>query len=74
MVRLADLPDYEQAHLLGKNLPHLGPAQWMHISKPLHEIRIALVTTAGIHFRGDPSFQFAEKYFVYSSLLKCSSF
>ena len=63
MVRLADLPDYEQAHLLEKSLPPLGPAQWMNISKPLREMRIALVTTAGIHFRGDPSFEFADATF-----------
>ena len=63
MVRLADLPDYEQAHLLEKSLPPLGPAQWMHISKPLREMRIALVTTAGMHFRGDPSFEFADATF-----------
>ena len=37
--------------------------QWKNISKPLREMRIALVTTAGIHFRGDPSFEFADATF-----------
>ena len=50
MVRLADLPDYEREHLLAKNMPPLGPATWVASEKPLAELRIALVTTAGLHF------------------------
>ena len=63
MVRLADLPDYERAHLLAKNLPPLGPAAWVAQSKPLAALRIALVTTAGLHFRDEPAFAFADASF-----------
>ena len=60
MVRLADLPDYEREHLLAKNMPPLGPAAWVASEKPLAELRIALVTTAGLHFRNDPEFKFVD--------------
>ncbi len=63
MVRLSDLPDYERAHLLAKNLPPLGPPVWVPPSKELAELRIALITTAGLHFRDDPAFQFADSTF-----------
>ena len=63
MVRLADLPDYEREHLLAKNMPPLGPASWVANEKPLAELRIALVTTAGLHFRNDPAFKFADATF-----------
>ena len=63
MVRLADLPDYEREHLLAKNMPPLGPAAWVASEKPLAELRIALVTTAGLHFRNDPAFKFADATF-----------
>ena len=63
MVRLSDLPDYEREHLLHKNLPPLGPTPWVAASKPLEETRIALITTAGLHFRDDPSFDFADATF-----------
>ena len=60
MVRLTDLPDYERQHLLDKCQPPLGPPAWVANSKPLNEKRIALVTTAGLHFRGDDAFEFAD--------------
>lgn len=63
MVKLADLPDYEREHLLSKNLPPLGPAVWTKPSKPVNEMRFALVTTAGLHFRADPAFEFADATF-----------
>lgn len=63
MVRLADLPDYEREHLLAKNLPPLGPPVWVAPAKPLNELRMALITTAGLHFRGDDAFQFADATF-----------
>ena len=46
MVRLTDVPEYERDHLLGKNLPPLGPACWTSPEKPLSQIRVALITTA----------------------------
>jgi D-proline reductase (dithiol) PrdB len=63
MVRLSDLPDYEQAHLLHKNMQPLGPTPWVPRSKPLSEMRFALITTAGLHFRDDPAFEFADATF-----------
>jgi len=67
MVRLRDLPEYEREHLLGKNLAPLGPTPWVAAGRPLAERRIALVTTAGLHFRGDTAFDFAVSY---ASLLR----
>jgi D-proline reductase (dithiol) PrdB len=63
MVRLNDLPDYERAHLLAKNLPPLGPPACVPPTKEIAELRIALITTAGLHFRDDPSFEFADATF-----------
>ena len=63
MVRLADLPDYEREHLLSKNQPPLGPPAWTTLSKTISELRIALITTAGLHFRDDPNFDFADSTF-----------
>ena len=60
MVRLSDLPEDEQAHLLSKSEPPLGPPVWTAPSRPLNELRIALVTTAGLHFRNDTAFDFAD--------------
>jgi D-proline reductase (dithiol) PrdB len=63
MVRLADLPDYERQHLLDKCQPPLGPPAWVKNSQPLSEKRIALITTAGLHFRDDEAFEFADAGF-----------
>ena len=63
MVRLADLPEYEREHLLAKNMPPLGPLPWMQVDKPLSEMRVALITTAGLHFRDAPAFEFADATF-----------
>ena len=63
MVRIADLPDYEREHLLGKNLPPLGPDVWFRSARPLSELRIALITTAGLLFRDDPAFNFTDATF-----------
>ena len=63
MVRLADLPDYEREHLLAKNLPPLEPPAWTRLEKPLAEMRLALITTAGLHLRGDAAFDFADAGF-----------
>lgn len=63
MVRLADLPEYERAHLLEKNMPPLGPMPWQTSTKALSAMRIALITTAGLHFRGETPFDFADPTF-----------
>ena len=63
MVRLIDLPDYEREHLLSKNLPPLGPPAWTTPAGPLDQMRFALVTTAGLHYRQDSSFEFTDATF-----------
>jgi D-proline reductase (dithiol) PrdB len=63
MVRITDLPDYEREHLLGKNLSPLGSQPWTKHDKPLEQMRIALITTAGLHFRDDESFDFTDSTF-----------
>ena len=60
MVRLSDLPEYEREHLLAKNMPPLGPPVWANNSKALAQLRVALITTAGLHFREDPAFKFSD--------------
>ena len=57
MVRLADLPEWEQQHLLGKipTLPKFATRPWAR-GGPLAQRRVALVTTAGLHLRTDRAF------------------
>jgi D-proline reductase (dithiol) PrdB len=63
MVRTSDLADYEKEHLSSKNFPPLGPPAWTRRTKPLKEMRIALITTAGIHFRDEKAFDFTDASF-----------
>ena len=63
MVRKADLPDYEREHLLAKNLPPLGPPAWARPAKPVSQMRFALVTTAGLHYRDDSAFGLTDATF-----------
>lgn len=63
MVRLADLPDYEREHLIGKNLEPLGATPCQPLGKPLGETRFALITTAGIHARGARNFALTDASF-----------
>ncbi len=60
MVRLSDLPDYEREHLLSKALPPMSPPVWTKQTEPLAQMRIALITTAGLHFRDAPAFDFLD--------------
>ena len=60
MVRLSDLPEYERSHLVGKNMQPLAPAAWTAVEKPMEQLRLALITTAGIHTKGETAFQFAD--------------
>lgn len=63
MVRLSDLPDYEREHLLGKNMKPIGPMPWVEPKKPAGVMRLALITTAGLHFREDSVFDFTDASF-----------
>lgn len=60
MVRLADIPEYERNHLMSKLLPPLGDLPWVVNSKPLSEKRIAIITTAGLNYKEDRSFEFID--------------
>lgn len=57
MVRLADLPEWEQKHMLDKipKLKNFGIKAWV-TGPVLTQRRVALVTTAGLHLRGDRPF------------------
>lgn len=57
MVRLADLPEWERAHLLGKvnDLAGFDGRPWVK-PPPLARCRIAIVTTAGLHRKSDRPF------------------
>ena len=57
MVRLADLPEFEREHLLAKTrgLTGFEGRPWKK-PPPLAQCRIAIVTTAGLHRRGDRPF------------------
>ncbi len=64
IVRLSDLPDYERDHLLSKNTGPVGlTTPFVRPTKPLSAMRLALITTAGLHFRGDAAFEFADATF-----------
>mgnify|MGYP003666838885 FL=1 len=63
MVRLTDLPDYQRAHLLEKCGEPLGPPAWVTQTRSLGQMRIALITTAGLHFRGAPAFGLVDDGF-----------
>ena len=63
MVRLSDLPAYERKHLLAKNSPPLGPPVFTVPAKPLSDMRFALITTAGLHYRDQPAFELADATF-----------
>ena len=41
-------------------MPPLGPPAWVNHSKSIAQLRIALITTAGLHFRDDPAFKFSD--------------
>jgi D-proline reductase (dithiol) PrdB len=57
MVRLADLPDWERAHMLDKltGLEEFSGRPWVK-PPPLTEARIAIVSTGGLHARNDRPF------------------
>ena len=57
MVRLADLPDWDQKNKLDKlkELTGWDARPWVK-PPPLAECRIAIVTTAGVHRKGDRPF------------------
>lgn len=59
MVRLSDLTDADARHLLAKECPPFGSEPWA-AGPPLAERRVAVVTSAGLHRRGDRSFDIQD--------------
>lgn len=59
MVRLTELHPDDRANLTRKHLPRLDPPAYVP-ARPLPQSRIALVTTAGLHLRGDRVFDMAS--------------
>ena len=57
MVRLADLPDWDAKNKLEKvkELTGFDMRPWVK-PPPLHKVRVAIVTTAGVHRRDDRPF------------------
>lgn len=59
MVRLADLPEVERAHLLAKGCPPFDSEPFVG-GPPLAQRRVALVTSAGLHRVGDDAFSMVD--------------
>jgi D-proline reductase (dithiol) PrdB len=59
MARLSDLPDYEVEHLAEKAVPRFDSNPFV-LGGPLSERRFALITSGGIHRRGDDAFQLRD--------------
>ena len=55
MVRLADIPTEEAAHLLSKVCDPFDTKPWV-AGPPLSMRRVAILTSAGLHRVGDPAF------------------
>jgi len=57
MVRLADLPDTDRENMLKKipTLPRFDGRPWVR-GPELRKMRVAIVSTAGLHLRGDRPF------------------
>ena len=55
MVRLSDLTSWDRQHILNADLPTFEDRPWV-IGPPLGHRRVAIVTTAGLHRRGDRPF------------------
>lgn len=55
MVDVKNLPEEERKHLISKKLEPFPTAPFIN-GPPLHERRVAIVTTAGLHRVGDTQF------------------
>ena len=55
MVHLREMPDNLREALINQELPEYGETPWV-MPKPLDQCRVALISTAGLHRREDPSF------------------
>ena len=57
MPRLDQLPEISRNSLLSLPVPQNDTAPFTPLSRPLAESRLAVVTTAGLHLRGDRPFR-----------------
>jgi D-proline reductase (dithiol) PrdB len=57
MVRLQDISEDERKFLLGLDCPTFPTSPWVS-GPPLHERRLAVLTTSGLHLRTDQPFRF----------------
>ena len=48
MVKLSDLSKHDRDHVLTKQLPPLEPFAWVKPDRPLREMKMAVITTAGV--------------------------
>lgn len=55
MARMTDFPDSMRADLEGADCPRFDSAPWV-AGPPLRERRVAIISTAGLHSRGDRPF------------------
>ena len=53
-------PRLTEKWLSGRDLGEWGPPPWTPLRKPLQECRIALVTTAGVHLKGQEPFNMED--------------
>ena len=59
MVRMADLPEFDQNILTGMECPSFENRPW--VEGPLvKQRRVAMITTAGLHMRSDKPFQMGQ--------------
>jgi D-proline reductase (dithiol) PrdB len=61
MPRLDRLSELSRKSLLTHNVLIHDDAPWTTLSKPLSACKVALVTTAGLHLRGDRPFTGGEQ-------------
>lgn len=59
MVRLTDIPEVDARHLLSKECPAFDSEPWV-TGPSLADRRVAIVTSAGLHRRGDRSFDIQD--------------
>jgi D-proline reductase (dithiol) PrdB len=61
MPRLDRLSELQRNRLLTHNVLAYDDAPWVRPAKPVTGMRLALVTTAGVHLRGDTPFKGGEQ-------------
>lgn len=62
MVRMADLPKFDQEILMGMEGPTFEDRPWVE-GPPLNQRRVAIITTAGLHKRTDRPFEMGQTDF-----------